>query len=859
VEDQNEYSILEAELRQSLVRGYFRLRQSQAQGKKWSEAERIIELLGDPQLLSVQHPRHKWKLQIPLVYVSAWTLQPNQRVKSSVQSLPSSDILTLYKRRQRQNVYEPDHIHDKLVEALRIYVQESDLKGGLLLDYLWAPRPEEADYDEVTSENWFALHDENLRPHWFFGGIGLEELPNQVWKTNGLIRLTFPLYRARTNSPYRMITIVLGLAVIPSDKHAWSENERKRIMRWIRRLANTIVADVKHLYSILERRRGVERIHLAPPEWLKDTKRDALHIAVDDLHRKIIEFAERIGSPNWNEASNGFNFLIAFKELDENYKACLRYRLSIPNLHAFGAKMETVDSWRSQFEVKLKENEEALHELFLRSYADSGNGENRCKQYLRQSRHAIDTIFNGAADLDVVKTRVMEMVESTSYHMRLTPGYFVMNLGHPEIIQSWLHDPRAKKFDEYPSSLLTWESTALPKQIYYSQIADGALSIGICGVNAEILEKCPSYYELQEIIDESGPRFRYIVCEEEFQQLEEELKEDLKMLKGRSRLWTSALRRFRRLAYYHFQNPWDYHTKLVYDRHISQFDTRPWIKHRDSSWQELGGLSRPDARFLIDPIHIPTKEGWRNEKQIARRSNENTDFYETDFLKAYLENYLSEDWAETRPDLTGARLHKIKMRGASDPESGDTSLLVLIPDQQNNQFAKELISRFVNQCELAFEDYEKSMRWNETYRPAFPDDSKIAPYDVFLCYNSEDRAAVKAIGQHLKEQNIKPWLDEWEIRPGLTWLDALQEQLENIKSAAVFIGQNGIGPWQRKEVNTLLGILGSQDRPLIPVLLLGGDKPENVPLFLQAHQWVDFNKTQPDPIEQLKWGITGQR
>src|SRR5258706_10377428 len=97
-----------------------------------------------------------------------------------------------------------------------------------------------------------------------------------------------------------MFCSVRGLEVIYSDKHAWSENERKRIMRWIRRLANTIVADVKHLYSILERRRGVERIHLAPPEWLKDTKRDAHHIAVDDLHRKIIEFAERIGSPNWN-------------------------------------------------------------------------------------------------------------------------------------------------------------------------------------------------------------------------------------------------------------------------------------------------------------------------------------------------------------------------------------------------------------------------------------------------------------------------------------------------------------------------------------------------------------------------------
>src|SRR5438105_1538094 len=32
-------------------------------------------------------------------------------------------------------------------------------------------------------------------------------------------------------------------------------------------------------------------------------------------------------------------------------------------------------------------------------------------------------------------------------------------------------------------------------------------------------------------------------------------------------------------------------------------------------------------------------------------------------------------------------------------------------------------------------------------------------FDVFLCYNAEDRAAVKRIGELLKEQEILPWLD----------------------------------------------------------------------------------------------------
>jgi hypothetical protein len=42
-------------------------------------------------------------------------------------------------------------------------------------------------------------------------------------------------------------------------------------------------------------------------------------------------------------------------------------------------------------------------------------------------------------------------------------------------------------------------------------------------------------------------------------------------------------------------------------------------------------------------------------------------------------------------------------------------------------------------------------------------DGKIATndFDVFLCHHSEDKPAVKEIGERLKERGILPWLDEW--------------------------------------------------------------------------------------------------
>jgi hypothetical protein len=77
-------------------------------------------------------------------------------------------------------------------------------------------------------------------------------------------------------------------------------------------------------------------------------------------------------------------------------------------------------------------------------------------------------------------------------------------------------------------------------------------------------------------------------------------------------------------------------------------------------------------------------------------------------------------------------------------------------------------------------------------------------FDVFLCHHSIDKPVVKQIGEQLKEQGILPWLDEWELRPGLPWQQALERQIENIKTVAVFVGKDGIGPWQHQELDAFL-------------------------------------------------------
>src|SRR5258708_5013448 len=146
-----------------------------------------------------------------------------------------------------------------------------------------------------------------------------------------------------------------------------------------------------------------------------------------------------------------------------------------------------------------------------------------------------------------------------------------------------------------------------------------------------------------------------------------------------------------------------------------------------------------------------------------------------------------------------------------------------------------------------------------TTTPILQGNIKTSDFDVFLCHNMADKPAVKKIGEQLKEQGILPWLDEWELRPGLPWQGVLGGQIEKIKSAAVFVGRSGTGPWQQGELDAFMREFVSRSCPVIPVLLADAPKEPHLPIFLRGITWVDFRKCEPEPMKRLIWGITGER
>ncbi len=127
-------------------------------------------------------------------------------------------------------------------------------------------------------------------------------------------------------------------------------------------------------------------------------------------------------------------------------------------------------------------------------------------------------------------------------------------------------------------------------------------------------------------------------------------------------------------------------------------------------------------------------------------------------------------------------------------------------------------------------------------------------FDVFLCHNSSDKPTVRALGERLREHGLAVWLDVWELRPGMAWIRGLEKGIQASKTAAVIVGNDGLGPWQREEMEGLLIKAVKRGIPVVPVILPGVTKPE-LPVFLETRIWVDL--AERDGFERLLWAITG--
>lgn len=153
-----------------------------------------------------------------------------------------------------------------------------------------------------------------------------------------------------------------------------------------------------------------------------------------------------------------------------------------------------------------------------------------------------------------------------------------------------------------------------------------------------------------------------------------------------------------------------------------------------------------------------------------------------------------------------------------------------------------------------------SARDRETARSILEGKIATKDFDVFLAHNSADKEHVIRICSDLRKMGLNPWLDEEQIPPGRWFQEYIQGAITSVKSAAIIVGNHGLGKWQILELRSFISQCVTNNLPVIPVLLPGTKELPTELTFLSELNHVRFQK--PDDRHaygKLAWGITGQK
>ena len=127
--ESHKYTSFENEFRQSLRRGYNRLRLAQGQWLKLEGAELILELLGDLQVLdfSCNHTNGAAKFSLPFVYIVPWRADMQQPIVKQL-IIHNREVLGIPEKTvspyRRLLTLDVTNIHREIGKSLRDHLSE---------------------------------------------------------------------------------------------------------------------------------------------------------------------------------------------------------------------------------------------------------------------------------------------------------------------------------------------------------------------------------------------------------------------------------------------------------------------------------------------------------------------------------------------------------------------------------------------------------------------------------------------------------------------------------------------------------------------------------------------------------------
>src|SRR5262245_24031593 len=76
-------------------------------------------------------------------------------------------------------------------------------------------------------------------------------------------------------------------------------------------------------------------------------------------------------------------------------------------------------------------------------------------------------------------------------------------------------------------------------------------------------------------------------------------------------------------------------------------------------------------------------------------------------------------------------------------------------------------------------------------------------FDVFLSHSAKDQAVVRVLGERLRTDGLRVWLDEWQIRPGDSIPSRIEDGLEHSRVLVLCMSEHAFSSdWTQLEATT---------------------------------------------------------
>lgn len=120
---------------------------------------------------------------------------------------------------------------------------------------------------------------------------------------------------------------------------------------------------------------------------------------------------------------------------------------------------------------------------------------------------------------------------------------------------------------------------------------------------------------------------------------------------------------------------------------------------------------------------------------------------------------------------------------------------------------------------------------------------------IFVSYSHDDSEFVDRLVGDLIDENVKIWIDKWEINVGDSIIDKIENAIENASALLVVLSETSTtSSWCKKELNA--GIIRELDEKHVLVLPVLKEKCR-IPLFLRDKKYADFTENYDAGLEDI--------